>query len=101
MLAGRMVIVSDSADRDDLRQFKAIRRFIRRAAETRLDDPLPASIRLMRELEAEVDVAWATLVARWRECGWNDADIGAALGISRQAVQQKWPRDDDAIFLPR
>lgn len=46
----------------------------------------------LKMLEAEIASAWATAIVGWRRSGFTDADIGAALGVSKQAVQQRWPR---------
>lgn len=52
----------------------------------------PSEARLLLMIEAEIASAWVTAVAGWRASGFTDADIGAALGVSKQAVQQRWPR---------
>lgn len=52
----------------------------------------PDSARLLRLLEEEVEQAWAAAVAGWRETGFSDTEIGRELGVSKQAVQQRWPR---------
>lgn len=31
-------------------------------------------------------------VAGWRDCGFSDSQIGRELGVTKQAVQQRWPR---------
>lgn len=35
---------------------------------------------------------WRTLIDGWREAGESDRQIGAALGITGQAVNKRWPR---------
>lgn len=55
-----------------------------------LDDPEPGTS-LLRDVTAAVDQAFATAVAGWRE-NFSDAEIGRALDVSKQAVQQRWPR---------
>jgi hypothetical protein len=30
--------------------------------------------------------------AGWRRSGFSDTEIGRELGMTRQAVQQRWPR---------
>lgn len=47
---------------------------------------------LLLGLEAEVTAAWSAGVAGWRRTGYSDSEIGAALGVTKQAVQQRWPR---------
>jgi DNA-binding NarL/FixJ family response regulator len=36
--------------------------------------------------------AWQDAVAGLRATGYSDREIGAELGITRQAVEQRWPR---------
>ena len=43
-------------------------------------------------LADDVDRALADAVAGLRAAGWSWADIGARLGMSRQAAQQRWGR---------
>lgn len=38
-----------------------------------------------------VDVAFATAVAGWRH-NFSDAQIAGELGVTKQAVQKRWPR---------
>lgn len=56
-----------------------------------LDDPEP-SYRLLAELRGAVESALAVAVAGWREHSFSDGEIGEALGVTKQAVQQRWPR---------
>jgi hypothetical protein len=49
------------------------------------------SLRLLRELDRAVERTWATAVAGLRTTGYSDREIGEQLGITRQAVQQRWP----------
>lgn len=46
----------------------------------------------MAELTVAADRVIASMVARAREAGLSDGDIGQALGITRQAVGQKYGR---------
>lgn len=55
-----------------------------------MDDP--ESLALLQALQAELDTAWSTAVAGLRAAGYSDGQIGAQLGITRQAVEQRWPR---------
>jgi biotin operon repressor len=43
-------------------------------------------------LAEEIDTAIAEAVTGLRACGYSWAEIGARLGITRQAVQQQWAR---------
>ena len=55
-----------------------------------LEDPEDL-LHLIR-LEAELDDAFRVAVAGLRETGYSDGAIGAVFGITKQAVQQRWPR---------
>jgi hypothetical protein len=44
----------------------------------------------MKALKADIDERMAAAVAKQREQGVSWAQIGDALGMSRQAAQQKW-----------
>ena len=37
--------------------------------------------------------AWAVAIAGLRRSGFADREIGDALGTTRQAVEQRWPRE--------
>ena len=50
----------------------------------------------LRMLQEELADAFGRAVAAWRRSGFSDADIGRELGVSKQAVQQRWPRGGDA-----
>lgn len=52
----------------------------------------PDTAKLLRLLQEELDDAFTTAVAGWREAGISDAQIGRELGVTKQAVQQRWPR---------
>jgi hypothetical protein len=52
----------------------------------------PHSIEHLQAVQAALDVAWRNAVHALREAGEPDHRIGARLGITRQAVQQRWPR---------
>ena len=51
-----------------------------------------AALEFLNGVERALDDAWAVAVAGLRGGGYTDREIGAQLGISRQAVEQKWPR---------
>ena len=44
----------------------------------------------MLGLAEEIDTAVAEAVKGLRACGYSWAEIGARLGITRQAAQQRW-----------
>lgn len=44
----------------------------------------------LADLAADVDTALVEAVAGLRAGGWSWAEIGARLGMSRQAAQQRW-----------
>jgi hypothetical protein len=52
----------------------------------------PDDLLLLRDLEQELGQAWATAVTGIRDSGFTDREIGLALGTTRQAVEQRWPR---------
>lgn len=63
-----------------------------RAVGRRLEHEDLDGFRLLAELEAELEAARARLVHGLRASGYSDTRIGGELGITRQAVQQRWPR---------
>jgi len=44
----------------------------------------------LTELSADIDTAIGQAVTSLRDLGYSWADIGAKLGITRQAAQQRW-----------
>src|SRR5262245_16477215 len=52
----------------------------------------PEDLRYLAVLQIRLDQAWATAVAGLRRTGYTDGQIGRELGITKQAVQQRWPR---------
>jgi hypothetical protein len=54
----------------------------------------PANLAELQVLEAALREAWATAIAGLRANGGaSDAMIGEVLGVSKQAVAQRWPRN--------
>lgn len=70
---------------------EAIGRMIR-ALGRRCAEGDPDNARLLRYLQNELDDAFAIAVAGWRISRFSDAQIGRELGVTKQAVQQRWPR---------
>jgi hypothetical protein len=52
----------------------------------------PDDLRHLVQLEQELRQAWGIAIAGIRASGFTDSEIGEALGTSKQAVQQRWPR---------
>lgn len=57
-------------------------------------DGIPEYLDELGAVERALHEAYATAVAGLRETGFSDAEIGRPLGVTRQAVQQRWPRED-------
>lgn len=51
----------------------------------------PDSLGMLLELQAQLADGLAVVVERQRAQGATDAEIAAALGVSRQAVSKRWP----------
>jgi hypothetical protein len=67
--------------------------FVRRVLRTyarRVGDGDVEALVLMTNLADEIDTAIAEAVKGLRGCGYSWAEIGAQLGITRQAAQQRW-----------
>jgi len=65
-------------------------RRILRAYSHRVGDGDVEAPGLMLGLAEEIDTAIAEAVKGLRACGYSWAEIGARLGITRQAAQQRW-----------
>lgn len=52
----------------------------------------PDGLGLLRLVEMRVEDAFAAAVQGWRASGFTDGEIGRELGVTRQAVQKRWPR---------
>jgi hypothetical protein len=52
-----------------------------------------AELRQLRRIEDALDAAWLEAVNGLRAHGMSDAQIGRELGVSRQAVRQRWPHE--------
>ena len=69
-------------------EYSAFVRRILRAYSRRVGDV--EALALMLGLAEEIDTAIAEAVKGLRACGYSWAEIGARLGITRQAAQQRW-----------
>ena len=63
---------------------------ILRAYARRVGDGDVEALALMVGLAEQIDAAIAQAVTGLRACGYSRAEIGARLGITRQAAQQRW-----------
>lgn len=68
-----------------------IQRLIRRLGE-RVGEEDPSSLRHLRLVQQYTEGALRRAIDDLRQTGYTDVQIGAELGMTRQAVQQKWPR---------
>jgi hypothetical protein len=64
---------------------RVLRAYARRIANGDID-----ALTLMTGLAADIDTAIANAVTGLRATGYSWAEIGARLGITRQAAQQRW-----------
>jgi hypothetical protein len=71
-------------------EYAAFVRRILRAYARRVGDGDVEALVLMTSLADEIDTAIAEAVKGLRGYGYSWAEIGARLGITRQAVQQRW-----------
>lgn len=77
--------------RDDAEIVAAIGRQIRALGHRLADDDPPTADLLLR-LQRELEDAFAEAVSGWRRSGFSDGAIGEVLGVTKQAVAQRWPR---------
>lgn len=52
-------------------------------------------------IQDRLDDAFADAVAGWRRHGFTDQQIGRELGVTKQAVQKRWPRDNLRLSAKR
>lgn len=74
----------------DHSEFAGFARRVLRAMGRRLATSSPEDLADLLALRAEVDAAVDTAVIGLRESGFSWTEIGAALGITRQAARQRW-----------
>lgn len=56
----------------------------------------PDALMNLVALEGALGEAWEIAIVGIRDSGATDAEIGRELGVTRQAVQQRWPRGVDS-----
>jgi hypothetical protein len=61
-----------------------------KAVGKRVDDP--EDLQHLAKIDTALRVAWQTAIKELRRSGYPDRVIGEALGTTRQAVEQRWPR---------
>jgi hypothetical protein len=71
-------------------EYAAFVRRILRAYARRVGDGDVEALTVMLDLAEEIDTAIAEAVKDLRACGYSWAEIGSRLGITREAVQQRW-----------
>jgi hypothetical protein len=74
---------------------KAVVRLTRAIGNRIATDGIPEYMIELVHVQAALDDAYRTAVEGLRRMGFSDADIGGALGVTKQAVQQRWPRPPD------
>ena len=73
-------------------EYAAFARRVLMAYARRVADGDVEALTLMLGLAAEIDTAISQAVSGLRKFGYSWAEIGARLGITRQAAQQRWGR---------
>lgn len=63
-----------------------------KAAGKRVSTEDPEDLRHLQLLQGVLDEAWQGSIAGLRASGYSDGAIGEVLGVTKQAVQQRWPR---------
>jgi hypothetical protein len=81
-------------------EYAAFVRRILHAYSRRVADGDVEALALMLGLAEEIDTAIAEAVNGLRGCGYSWTEIGSRLGITRQAVQQRWGRHHDPRSVP-
>ena len=71
-------------------QYAAFARRVLRAYARRVADGDVEALTLMLGLSAEIDDAIGQAVKGLRKFGYSWTDVGARLGITRQAAQRRW-----------
>lgn len=63
----------------------------------RVADEDPTSLAYLALMEQRVAEARALAIEGLRQTGYTDGEIGEILSMTRQAVQQRWPRQDRVV----
>jgi hypothetical protein len=71
-------------------EYAAFVRRVLRAYSRRVGDGDVEALVLMIRLPDEINAAMAEAVKGLPDCGYSWTEIGAPLGITRQAAQQRW-----------
>jgi hypothetical protein len=71
-------------------EYAAFVRRILRAYARRVGNGDVEALILMADLAGEIDISIAEAVKGLRGFGYSWAEIGARLGVTRQAAQQRW-----------
>lgn len=93
-----MAVVTDKAPLSPKRPYRETPDLISglarqiRAAGKRVSTEDPADLAHLAVLQDELDTAFTAAIAGLRASGYSDTDIGRELGVTKQAVQQRWPR---------
>lgn len=90
--AGKATLPAGRRYRETPEVAAATRRLIRVVGK-RIATEDPDDLRFLVQLEQELRQAWETAVVGIRSSGFTDREIGRELGTTRQAVEQRWPRD--------
>jgi hypothetical protein len=92
---GKLTLPARRRYRETPEVVAATRRLVRVVGE-RIATEDPADLRLLFDLERDLRHAWSTAVSGIRSAGFTDREIGEVLGTTRQAVEQRWPREKPA-----
>lgn len=68
-----------------------------RAVGKRVAQEDPTSLAYLGLMEQRIDEARRMAIEGLRVTGYTDKDIGEALDMTRQAVQQRWPRSERVV----
>jgi hypothetical protein len=71
---------------------KAVVRLVRAIGRRVAGDAIPEHLDELQRVQGALDQAWKDAVDGLRAAGFSDSEIGRPLGVTRQAVRQRWPR---------
>jgi hypothetical protein len=52
-----------------------------------------AELEQLRRIQSALDAAWLEAINGLRSHGMSDSEIGRELGVTKQAIQRRFPRD--------